>query len=92
MDKGYHDGHHPVWCPACAATEKMIDEMSPGDLARAIGKLGREVQANPDSAPTLLARGMVHSKKGDDRRATSTLPWKSSGNTPAPPVAGPSCS
>ena len=69
MNGGHYEGHQRGWCPRCHAIDKMMNRLPPGDLARGISKLNKKIRANPDSAPTLLARGMLHSKLGDDRRA-----------------------
>ncbi len=69
MNGGHYEGHQRGWCPRCHAIDKMMNRLPPGDLARGIRKLNKKIRANPDSAPTLLARGMLHSKLGDDRRA-----------------------
>ena len=69
MNGGNHEGHQPGWCPRCAAIHMKMDRLPPDELKRTIRKLNKRIRANPDSAPTWAARGMLHSQLGDDRRA-----------------------
>ena len=48
---------------------KTLDELSREDILRALAGLDERLRTDADDAFSLLARGMLHSKPGDDRRA-----------------------
>ena len=49
---------------------KTLDELSREELLRALANLDQRVEADNEEDPySLLARGLLHSKLGDDRRA-----------------------
>ena len=48
---------------------KTLDELSREEILRALAGLDELLQADAKDAYSLIARGMLHSKLGDDRRA-----------------------
>ena len=48
---------------------RTLDELSREEILRALTGLDELLKANAEDTYSLLARGMLHSKLGDDRRA-----------------------
>ena len=50
---------------------RALDELSREEILRALAGLNERLKADADDAYSLLARGMLHSRLGDDRRAAA---------------------
>ena len=48
---------------------RTLDELSRKEILRALAALDERVKADGEDAYSLLTRGMLHSRQGDDRRA-----------------------
>ena len=48
---------------------KTLDELSREEILRALAGLDEQLRADPEDAYSFLARGMLYSRLGDDRRA-----------------------
>ena len=60
----------PSWRDGPDNGSKMLDELSREDILRALAGLDERIEAgSEEDTYSLLVRGMLHSKLGDDRRA-----------------------
>ena len=65
-EEDWRDGHDDGF--------KTLDELSREGILPALAGLDQRLEAKNEKAPyPLLARGLLHSKLGDDRRATEDL-------------------
>ena len=70
MNGEHHESGERVWRDDPGNGSKMLDELSQEEILRALAGLDERIEANNDEdAYSLLARGMLHSRLGDDRRA-----------------------
>ena len=53
----------------------LLDELSREEILRAQAGLDERLRADANDAYSLLARGMLHSSLGDDRRAAEDFSW-----------------
>ena len=67
---GEHDeSGEPDWHDAPDNESRALDELGREDILRSLAGLNERLTADADEAYSLLARGMLHSRRGDDRRA-----------------------
>lgn len=64
--------------------ERVIDTLPQEELLRAVEKLNDRIARDPEDPPSLIARGLLHSMPGDDRRAAedSVRLWPLNPETP----------
>ena len=68
------NGEHPEngerdWRDDPGSSYKMLDELSREEILRALADLDERLRTDAEDAYSLLARGLLHSKLGDDRQA-----------------------
>ena len=69
MSGEHHESGEADWRDDPGNGSRALDELSREEILRALTGLKERLRADEDDAYSLLARGMLHSKLGDDRRA-----------------------
>jgi len=69
LSREHHESGEPDWRDDPDKGSRALDELSREEILRAPAGLDERLKAEADDAYSLLARGMLHSKLGDDRRA-----------------------
>ena len=70
MNDKHHESGEAVWCDGLDNWPRTVDELSREEVLRSLAGLDERFGANRDEeAYSLLARGLLHSRLGDDRRA-----------------------
>ena len=68
MSREPHDSGEPDRRDDPDSESKLLDVLSREEIMRALAGLNERLKAGKDDAYSLLARGMLHSKLGDDRQ------------------------
>ena len=70
MNGEHHESREPDWRDGPGNEPRTLDELSRDEILRAMAGLDQRLEANNEKDPySLLARGLLHSRLGDDRRA-----------------------
>ena len=69
MDGERHENGEPDWPDDPGSGLKTLDELSREEILRALAGLDERVRADGNDIYSLMARGMLHGRVGDDRRA-----------------------
>ena len=90
MNGERHESGEPDWRDDPGDGSRTLDELSREEILRALAGLDELLKADAEDAYSLIARGMLHSKLGDDRRAAEdfsrVIDW--SRTTPRPLKTG----
>ena len=70
MNGKHHEGGEGDWRDTSDSESRALDELGREEILRALASLAQRLKADAHDAYSLLARGMLHSRLGDDRRAT----------------------
>ena len=70
MNGEHHEGGEADWPDDSDNGSRTLDELSREEILRALAGLDERLRADAQDIYSLLARGMLHSRLGDDRRAT----------------------
>ncbi len=69
MNGDHHENGEPDRRDAPYNGSKALDELSREEILRAVAGMDERLRADADDASSILARGMLHGKLGDDRLA-----------------------
>ena len=69
MSGDNHERGEHQWHEGSGNGSRTLDELSREEILRALAGLDERLKADAEDTYSLLARGMLHSKQGDDRRA-----------------------
>ena len=69
MNGEHHEGGQRDWRGDPGNGSRTLDELSREEILRALAGLDERLKADAEDTYSLLARGMLHSRQGDDRRA-----------------------
>ena len=69
MNGEHHEPGEGDWRDDPGNGSRALDELSREEMLRALAGLDERLKADVEDAYSLLARGMLHSSLGDDRRA-----------------------
>ena len=69
MNGEHHESSEWDWRDDPDSGSRTLDELSREEILRALAGLDELLKADAEDTYSLLARGMLHSKLGDDRRA-----------------------
>ena len=69
MNGEHHNGGERDWRDDPGNGSRTLDELSREEILRALAGLDQRLKADAEDTYSLLARGMLHSRQGDDRRA-----------------------
>ena len=68
MSGEHHESGERDWRDDPGNGSRTLDELSREEILRALTGLDELLKANAEDTYSLMARGMLHSKLGDDRR------------------------
>ena len=69
MNGEHHESGEPNWRDAPGNGSRTLDDLSREEILRVLAGLNERLRADADDVYSLLARWLLHSKLGDDRRA-----------------------
>ncbi len=69
MNGENHEGGERDWRDDPGNGSRTLDKLSREEILRALAGLNERLKADAEDTYSLLARGMLHSRQGDDRRA-----------------------
>lgn len=71
MNGEHHESGDGDWPGDSGNGSRALDDLSREEVLRALAGVDERLKTDADDAYSLLARGMLHSRLGDDRRAAA---------------------
>ena len=73
MNGEHHENGERDWRDDPGNGSRTLGELSREEILRALAGLDERLKADAEDTYSLIARGMLHSRLGDDRRAVEEL-------------------